>query len=224
MRCKANYAADVKRIMPLHLDGVCGRRSQYSAIGPIIWTIYGACPERKFLIWSNMRRYYIYTQRGRVPKEVCMAKRPSSKAEALRRNGTLNPHPERVREHVFAQDGFFDAQDLLQVKYEMVRKKQVEGAAVTETAAAFGFSRPCVYQALDAFEREGLAGLLAARRGPKQARKLTGEVVLFMEKLIQEDASLTKRDWVGRVEERFKIRVHRRSIERALARQKKGVS
>jgi hypothetical protein len=34
----------------------------------------------------------------------------------------------------------------VQVKYEMVRRVRVDGAAVTAAAAAFGFSRPWYYE------------------------------------------------------------------------------
>ena len=59
----------------------------------------------------------------------------------------------------FATDTFFDPRDLVQVKYEMLRRVQSEGHSVTGAATAFGFSRPSFYQALSAFEEGGLAGL-----------------------------------------------------------------
>ena len=68
-----------------------------------------------------------------------MAKHSDPKADALRNQGTLNPHPEQVRDGLFLENDFFDARDLLQVKYEMLRKTRVEGECVTRAAAAFGF-------------------------------------------------------------------------------------
>ena len=44
------------------------------------------------------------------------------KREALARDGVLNPHPEAVRDPLFAANPFFDPDDLLQVRYEMVRR------------------------------------------------------------------------------------------------------
>jgi len=44
------------------------------------------------------------------------------KAEALREHGVLNPKPEAVRDELFQKYDFFDTRDLLQVKYEMVRR------------------------------------------------------------------------------------------------------
>ena len=69
------------------------------------------------------------------------------KAAALREARCLNPHPEQVSDAAFLAEKFFDARDVVQVKYEMVRRVSVDGAPVTATAAAFGYSRPSYYQA-----------------------------------------------------------------------------
>src|SRR5664280_1224981 len=65
------------------------------------------------------------------------------KAEELAKSRTLNPHPEAVLDAAFASSEFFDAADLVQVKYEMVRRVEVEGIAVnaaSRTASGCGFS------------------------------------------------------------------------------------
>ena len=58
------------------------------------------------------------------------------KAEELAKTRTLNPHPEAVLDAGFASSDFFDAADLVQVKYEMVRRVEVEGTAVKEIGRA----------------------------------------------------------------------------------------
>jgi hypothetical protein len=88
--------------------------------------------------------------------------RPDPKVEALRETRTLNPRPEAVRDDGFSSSEFFDARDLVQVKYEMVRRVQVDGAAAAHAAAAFGFSRPSYYEAAAALARDGLPGLVPA--------------------------------------------------------------
>jgi transposase len=140
------------------------------------------------------------------------------KVEALRAQRSLNPRPEAVTDEEFASSEFLDPRDLVQVKYEMVRRVQLEGASVTGTAKAFGFSRPSLYDAVAAVEAEGLAGLVPARPGPRRAHKLTDEVVAFVEAQLAGDASLRPRELVEAIEARFGIRVHPRSIERALVR------
>ena len=93
--------------------------------------------------------------------------RPGAKETALAAARCLNPHPEQVRDTEFLSSEFFDARDMVQVKYEMVRKVKAEGAPVTAAAAAFGYSRPSYYEAAAALERSGLEGLVPARPGPR---------------------------------------------------------
>jgi transposase len=140
------------------------------------------------------------------------------KVEALRAERSLNPRPEAVRDERFAGSEFFDARDLVQVKYEMVRRVRVDGDAVSHSAQAFGFSRPSFYEAQAALEQGGLAGLVPARPGPRRAHKLTDEVVAFARERLAGDPSLGSADLVEAIAARFGVRVHRRSVERALAR------
>ena len=48
----------------------------------------------------------------------------------------LNPRPEAVTDDRFRTGEFFDPRDLVQVKYEMVRRVEEERAPVTETVEA----------------------------------------------------------------------------------------
>jgi transposase len=144
-----------------------------------------------------------------------------AKFEALQQQGTLNPRPKEIRDELFLQDEFFDPRDLVQVKYEMLRRVQSEGQSVTNASANFGFSRPSFYQALSAFEQDGLAGLVPHKRGPKQAHKLTEEVLTFIGEMRQKGPSVRLPDLVKLIQERFGIRVHPRSIERSLLRHQK---
>ena len=142
---------------------------------------------------------------------------------SLRKTATLNTRADKVRHPLFAGDGFFDARDLLQVKYETVRAVRVDGCSIVQASRAFGLSRPTVYGIRNSFEKAGLAGLLPHRRGPRQAHKLTEEVVQYIEREQEADSGLKTTDLVARVKKRFGVQVHSRSLERALARrQKKG--
>jgi len=147
--------------------------------------------------------------------------RSVSKLEALKKQGAVNLRPERVQDPLFGLDAFFDARDLVQVRYEMLRRVEVEGHAVTEACHAFGFSRPVFYKTRDAFEREGLPGLVPKKRGPRSGHKLTPEVMKGIEEALAEDRSLGTEALVDLVEEQYGVRVHPRSIQRALARRKK---
>ena len=151
-------------------------------------------------------------------------RREDPKVDALRAERSLNPRPEAVRDEAFAASEFLDARDVVQVKYEMVRRVRVDGDTVSASVAAFGFSRPSFYEAAAAIDAGGLAALVPARPGPRRAHKLTDEVVAELRQRLEADPSLRAVDLVAVVAERFGVRVHPRSIERALARQRRPKS
>lgn len=140
------------------------------------------------------------------------------KGDELERSRTLNPHPERVSDEAFGSSEFFDARDLVQVKYEMVRRVEAEGATVVGAASAFGMSRQSYYSTAAALASGGLAGLVPAKPGPRGAHKLTDEVLDHLEELRGADPDLGSTALARAVEERFGVSVHPRSVERALAR------
>jgi transposase len=152
-----------------------------------------------------------------------MAKKPTRdpKTRALQQEASLHPHPEQVTDELFLTHEFFDPRDLVQVKYEMLRRVQSEGKAVNQSAAHFGFSRPSFYQAQAAFEQGGLPALMPQKRGPKKAHKLTAEVLAFVRQAQQEDPSLRAAALASLVQDRYGITVHPRSIERAWTRSQK---
>lgn len=152
---------------------------------------------------------------------MAKTKLPDPKTEALRDRGSLNPNAGRVSDPLFAASDFFDARDVVQVKYEMVRRVRQDGQPVSHVAKAFGFSRPSFYQAQAVLGRGGLAALVPKKPGPRRSHKLDAEVVAFLQQLRSEDPSLGSTDLARKVAERFGRKVHPRSIERALARQKK---
>ena len=112
-----------------------------------------------------------------------MARRDDAKDAALAASRTLNSDPQRVTDPAFTAGGFFDPADLLQVKYEMVRKVEVEGVPVSAAARAFGFARQSVYNAQAALAAGRLAGLPAEAVLPgrgmagRQPRKPLPQVV-----------------------------------------------
>lgn len=152
---------------------------------------------------------------------MATSKPSKSKLKALREHGCLNPRPEGVSDELFVTTDFFDPNDLLQVKYEMVRRVCTEGQPVSHAARNFGVSRPTVYQALSAFEQGGLAGLQPQRPGPRRAHKMSEEVLDFLEGLVADTQHRGVGALVLAVQEHFGLTVHSRSIERALARRKK---
>jgi len=143
------------------------------------------------------------------------------KVEALHADGALYRHAAQVTDPVFARHEFFDPRDVVQVKYEMIRRVEIDAQPVATTAAAFHFSRPSFYQAQRAFQQGGVTGLLPQKRGPRGGHKLTTEIVAFLQELRDSEPSLRGPELARRVAHRFATTVHPRSIERALERQEK---
>ena len=166
------------------------------------------------------RRNYIYTLGASSVKPMA-DKRRDTKRKALRRHGALNPRPEQIKHPLFQNNEFFDPDDMIQVKYEMLRQVRIEQEPITEAARAFGFSRPSFYQAQLAFNQNGLPGLIPQKRGPRSGHKLTAEVMDFLNRARAKDSTLETDDLLRMVKEKYDLVVHRRSMERQLARQKK---
>ena len=146
-----------------------------------------------------------------------------TKLACLRRHGALNRRAEKVQSELFAQSEFFDAQDLMQVKYEMVRAAQQRGRSVSEVTREFGLSRPAFYHAKQDFEQQGVAGLLPRKRGPKAAHKLTAEVMSFIERVTDSGEAATAQELCGMIGTQFDTKLHVRTVQRALQRiEKKG--
>jgi transposase len=146
------------------------------------------------------------------------------KAEQLAMSRTLNPHPEAVQDPEFAASEFFDNADLVQVKYEMVRRVQVDGSAVNVVARSFGFSRQSYYTVAAALAAGGLPALVPVKPGPRRAHKLSDAVLDHLESLRAADPTLRSGQLAQAVADRFGISVHPRSVERALARRESARS
>ena len=147
--------------------------------------------------------------------------RRDSKLEALRQRGALHPYAQKVVAGLFQEQEFFDARDLVQVKYEMLRSTCKDNNTVSESAKAFGLSRPSFYSAQSAFRKEGLPGLLPKKRGPRSGYKLTREVVEYIEEQLIAEPSMSMIELAEGVAKKFKVTVHPRSIERVLRRRGK---
>ena len=150
-----------------------------------------------------------------------MSMNEDSKQVALRASGTLHPNPSTVRDEAFLQDRFFDPNDLVQVKYEMLRRHREERKSVTEVAKIFGTSRQAFYAAKALFETQGIPGLIPKRRGPRGAHKCTEEVLDFAEQWERNHPTGKSLGSAEAIEQHFGITIHPRTIERALIGRKK---
>lgn len=142
------------------------------------------------------------------------------KIRALIEAGTLNPAPEKVRDPKFREHEFFDRRDLVQVKYEMLRRVSVENASVTDATEEYGVARPTYYQTKARFNDAGIAGLVPKKRGPRGPHKLRDEVLAFVEQHLIDGEPMRARALARRIREQFDLDVHPRTIERAIAGKK----
>jgi len=145
------------------------------------------------------------------------------KRKRLKQEGTLHPQPNKVTADLISQSDFFDPEDLMQMKYEMLRKVSMNAEAVTDAANSFGLSRFAFYHAQQQYRDNGLAGLLPSKRGPKRPHKLTQEVMTFIDEQLKIMSGGTDWEEISRkIQERFKLKIHPRSIMRAVKNKKKG--
>lgn len=144
-----------------------------------------------------------------------------AKRTALRQMSALHPHPDVVRDPLFAHSDFFDPRDLVQVRYEMVRRVQRDRESVAVVMRAFGVSRSTFWRAHAAFIGAGLPGLVPHRRGPRQPSKLGAAVMAVIAQARAADPELSSATVAQRIQECCALSVHPRSIQRRLAQSRK---
>ena len=144
-----------------------------------------------------------------------------AKRSLLRKQGVLHPHPEAVTAPLFQDSGFFDPQDLIQVKYEMLRRVQVEQATVSQASQEAGLSRPAFYQAQASLQGSGLTGLIPQKPGPRSAHKLTAPVLAFLRQKRAAQPELTFSELAQEAGKQFEIQIPPRTIERVLSQPQK---
>ena len=142
-----------------------------------------------------------------------------SKLKSLREQRALHRHPENVQDETFRSNDFFDRRDLVQVRYEMLRRHRVEGKAISDVAHSFGVSRQAFYVTDAHFQTGGLPGLMPRQHGPRRAHKCTDEILDFVEQW--RETADGKESVVEAVRRRFRVTINPRSIERAMKRRKK---
>jgi transposase len=145
----------------------------------------------------------------------------TAKTKTLLKEGTLNPTPEKVHDVKFRETAeFFDSRDIVQVKYEMLRRVSIENASVIDATEEYGVSRPTYYQTKANFDKAGVAGLVPQKRGPHGPHKLQGDALAFVEQQVAAGEPVRARELAKLIREKFDLSVHPRTIERAVAGKK----
>ena len=146
---------------------------------------------------------------------------PNAKRKALQAAGTFNSRAAQVRHLLFQQSPFFDPEDLLQLKYETLRAVELEKCPIAKAARDFGLSRPTIYEAQSQLQQQGLEGLLPHKRGPKTAHKLTDEILRYVQEQAAAESEIKAEELARRVRQRFAVKLHPRTIQKALERKAK---
>jgi transposase len=208
--CKTNFAATVNEKTPF--DRLKNRHNDHKYA-------VTRCQRLRISLDTllDVRHKYIYVLWRSMPMK---SKSKPLKAETLRQEGTLNPTPERVRDPRFQGNEFFDPHDIVQVKYEMLRRVSVENASVSATTEDYGVSRPTYYQTKASFDKAGIAGLVPQKRGPRGPHKFRGEALAFVQQQLVAGEPVRARELAKLVRQRFDLNIHPRTIERAVAGKK----
>jgi transposase len=90
----------------------------------------------------------------------------------------------------------------------MLRRVRTEGQSITKATTLFGVSRPTFYKLQSDFTRSGLVGLLPAKRGPRGPRKITPDVLRFIEEAAASEEKLDAQHLAARIAQRFGRAVH----------------
>lgn len=211
-RCHSDFVPSVKAIVSQD-RGAAGPGG--GGIRPIRLDEARGCWEKGLDSCADM---YIM-QLTAMPRRRPLPEDP--KAAALRAAGALHPRPEAVQDEAFARAEFFDRRDRVQVRYEMLRRHQVDGRPVTAVAQVFGVSRQAFYTTQAAFTAHGIPGLLPRPRGPQRAHKCTDAILDFVARWRAEPAAAEGTTVAEAVRRRFGVTLHPRSLARALARREK---
>lgn len=145
-----------------------------------------------------------------------------TKEKRLRELGVFNRGHVRVSDPLFHEGSFFDARDLLQARYEMVRHLTADKQSVRDVARSFGVTRPTVYAANRRLQSGGILALRPDRPGPRSGRKLKQEHLEFLAQCRTENPSARLSDLAKLLQERFGVSAHPSTILRALSRHKKN--
>ena len=210
---KGNYAFNVNLISPHLLSD--DNKEAYNWLCTSYIALSSEERLRSTYVYGIMVLTFVRRLPMRTPREG------RAKQEAMSRQNVLYHNAESVTDELFQTEDFFDPHDLIQVKYEMLRRVRTDSWSVTRAADAFGFSRISYYAIQRAFDAEGLPGLLPKKRGPKQPTKLTDTVIAFIEEQREHTPSPSAAQLQTLLAEHLGVTVHKRTVERVLQSKKK---
>ncbi len=134
--------------------------------------------------------------------------------ELLRSALCLHRSPESVKDETFIeQSDFFDPKDIVQVKYELLRRCEVDGRDVAATCLDFGFSRTTYYKVQQAFLSGGMPSLMGRQRGRPKPIKVTDVVLGYTIAEKAKNPKLTAKDMAAALDARYHVHLSERMVQ-----------
>lgn len=149
-----------------------------------------------------------------------MKAKDDDKVKFLKENGSFNRNASSVTSPLFKSNTYFDAKDLVQVKYEMLRAVKNNELSVSEASRQFGFSRTAYYKTEKRFMEAGVDGLCLQKTGPKSPAKVTGDVLSFASDLKTRRPDITNDEIIREIRTQRGVTIHKRSLQRERAKKK----
>ena len=150
-----------------------------------------------------------------------MSARNDDKVKILKENGSFNRNASSVINPLFKSNPYFDAKDLVQVKYEMLRAVKNDELSVSDASMQFGFSRTAYYKIEKRFMEAGVDGLCLQKTGPKSPAKITGDVLSFASGLKASHPNITNDEIIREIQTQKGVTIHKRSLQRERAKKKR---
>ena len=207
---KVNYAELVKINMPLLTPARAHRKQCCKRDEPIRTRVLRKKVLDNTLPWSII----IFTYAAARDHVADAGERSQTRSLAGTRN-FKPPAPRRDRP-IICRRRFLRSQRIVQVKYEMLRRVQSEGHSGDGCRDGFRLLATLVLSSSVGLRGGWACRIGSAQRGPKQAHKLTDEVLDFIIETRQKQPHVRTAELVRLIQERFGTKVHPRSIERSL--------
>ena len=142
------------------------------------------------------------------------------KQSRLKESNTFNSKSDKITANIFADNELMDPQDLLQVRYEMVRAIEYEKKPIKEICTEYGVSATTARRYLDDLKKGGLIALVPEPKGPSGPTKLTKEATDFIENYLKENPKASGGKIHNALEAKLHPGISKRTVERYLS--KKG--
>lgn len=144
-----------------------------------------------------------------------------TKRQLLKEVKAWNLYPENVKAEIFHTHPFFDPEDKVQVKYEMMRARETEGIPLKQVCSQFGFTRESYRHILERFHSEGIGGLFERKRGRQRPVKAKEQIQDYIWSEHFRDKSLTADQLAQHCYQEFGVSISRRTVFRILEKHRR---